>query len=87
MSGGFAGMLLTAPVDTEILPTSEAEQLRQLIQAKDFISSNIVSASSQPDRLHYKIIAEDDDRHYTVRVSESVICKQLDWLTEIARSQ
>ncbi len=92
-SGGFAGMLMTATVDTEILSTSEAEQLRQLIQATNFfhLPSKIVSASSQPDRFQYKIIAEDGNRHHTVQVSESVISEQLrsllDWLTEMARSQ
>lgn len=92
-SGGFAGILMTATVDTEILPTSEAEQLHQLIQATDFfhLPSKIVSASSQPDRFQYKITAEDGNRHHIVQVNESVVSDQLrlllDWLTEMARSQ
>ncbi|MCY7276133.1 MAG: hypothetical protein LH702_20945, partial [Phormidesmis sp. CAN_BIN44] len=86
-SGSFAGMLMTATVDTEILPTSEAEQLRQLIQATDFfhLPSKIVSASSQPDRFQYKITAEDGNRHHIVQVNESVVSDQLrsllNWLT------
>ncbi|MCY7276739.1 MAG: hypothetical protein LH702_24150 [Phormidesmis sp. CAN_BIN44] len=91
-SGGFAGMLMTATVDTEILPISEAEHLCQLIQATDFfhLPSKIVSASSQPDRFQYKITAEDKTCHHTVLVSEAIIPDGLkpllDWLTEIARS-
>ena len=92
-SGGFAGIVLVTTVDTETLSPDEGNHLRQLMQATNFFSlpTTIVPISSQPDRFHYKIAAEDGIHHHTVQFSESVVSDQLrllvDWLTEISRSR
>ena len=91
-SGGFAGMVMTATVDTETLSSSDAEQLRQLMQAADFfhLPSKVAATPSQPDRFHYKITAEESRQHRTVHVDEAAskaMRPLLDWLTEKAKSQ
>ena len=92
-SGGFAGTVMTAKVNTETLPTIEGEHLHQLVQTANFfrLPAKIASSHSQPDRFHYKVTAEDGSQRHTVQVSESAVPDQLqpllNWLTEIARSQ
>ncbi len=61
-SGSFAGIVRTAKIDPELLPTDQGDHLCQLMQATDFfhLSTTIAPTNnSQPDRFQYKIIAED----------------------------
>ncbi len=91
-SGGFAGMTMTATVDTETLSSSDAEQLRQLMQAADFfhLPSKVAATPFQPDRFHYKITAKEGRKQHTIHVDEAAteaIQPLLAWLTDKARSQ
>lgn len=83
-TGGFAGMRLTKVFDTATLTTEEANRLRQLLDAADFLNltPNITSSNSQPDRFQYKLTLEDDDRQHTVIIGEQAAPANLKPLLE-----
>ncbi|NDJ16949.1 protealysin inhibitor emfourin [Myxacorys almedinensis] len=89
-SGGFAGLMLTTSLDTATLPPSEANQLRQFVQAANFFQlPTEMSSASQPDRFQYDIAIDDGKRHHAVRVGESSVPESLrpliDWCMEKVR--
>ena len=92
-SGGFAGMRLTATIDSERLSSDDAATLRDLIAAARFfdLPAKSEKAATGADRFHYKVIAEMDARRHTIEIDESVVPSSLrpllNWLTEKAKSQ
>ena len=91
-TGGFAGISRTTTVDTANLPTDEANQLPQLLEAANFynLPANITAPpSTQPDRFQYTLSVEDKDRSHTVTVSEAALPGTLrpliEWLNNTAR--
>ncbi|NJR50895.1 MAG: hypothetical protein HC780_16305 [Leptolyngbyaceae cyanobacterium CSU_1_3] len=89
-TGGFAGLVMTATIDTATLLPPEANQVCQLVAAADFFNLPATIASpSQPDRFQYQITIEEGDRHHTVQVDESVMPDRLsplvEWMLEAAR--
>jgi hypothetical protein len=84
-SGGFTGIPVTTTVDVDSLPTAEANQLRQLVEATDFFNypAQITAASSLPDRFQYQITVEDNQQKHTVIVGEAAIPNNLRPLIEL----
>ncbi len=91
-SGGFAGILLTANIDSQTLPQDEAALLERMIEAANFfdLPEQIKPTPPMPDRFEYEITISISQRTHTVAVGESVVTDQLrpllDRLTELARS-
>ncbi len=91
-SGGFAGILLTANVDSQGLSQGESALLeREIMDASFFdLPAQIKSASPMPDRFEYQITISSSQRTHTVTVSESLVTDTLrplvDHLTDLART-
>jgi hypothetical protein len=89
-TGGFAGLIMTTTIDTNTLSPTEANQVRQMVEAADFFNlPATIASTSQPDRFHYQMTVEESDRHHTVQIDESVMPDRLsplvEWMTEAAR--
>lgn len=71
-SGGFAGMLLKATIDTETLPSEQAQELKALLDAAHFfeLPAKIPGSSTGADRFQYKIAVEAEGRTHTVETGE-----------------
>ncbi|WP_138497266.1 protealysin inhibitor emfourin [Nostoc sp. PA-18-2419] len=92
-TGGFAGISKKTTVDTSELPANEANTLKRLVEAADFfrLPEQITSPNPQSDRFQYKLTVEDNDKHHTVIVSESVLPGTLrpliEWLQNSAQKR
>ena len=91
-SGGFAGMRLTATIDTDTLAPDEARVLQALMDTAWFFDLPAVIASPTPgaDQFQYRLTVEADERRHTVEVGEAAAPDTLQpllrKLTTLARS-
>ncbi|MBE9138494.1 hypothetical protein IQ254_15065 [Nodosilinea sp. LEGE 07088] len=91
-SGGYTGIPLTLQVDTATLPSDQAAQLRQLVEAADFFHLTAPpSISAQPDRFEYEITVREGDRQHRVTVGDMAMPEPLKpllgWLMTMASQQ
>ncbi len=92
-TGGFAGMRVTATVDTDSLPSDDARELGELVDASGFfdILAGSTSSPGRADRFQYKLTIEDGERQHTAEINESAapdsIRPLLRRLTTLARGQ
>jgi hypothetical protein len=91
-TGGFAGMRMTATVDTESLSPEEAHDLHEMVDAAGFfdLPAEITTPTPGTDRFHYKLTVEAEGRQHTVDVAEAAVPEAL-WpllqqLVALARS-
>ncbi len=91
-SGGFAGISLTARVDSEKLAPDESATLEQKINEAGFfdLPGQIKPASPGADMFEYSVTISLPPRTHTVIVSETVVPERLrpllDHLTNLART-
>ncbi len=89
-SGGFAGIRLTANLDTGQMPAEQASTLQNLVTQAGFFNlpDRIVSQSPGVDRYVYSLTVSAEQGKHTVTVSETVVPDQLrpllDYLTNLA---
>lgn len=78
-SGGFAGVTLTADVDSAQLPTAEADSLSELVDQADFFNlPKKPKASSQgADQFQYKIRAETPSKSHEIQVGDGNVPPKL----------
>ncbi len=92
-TGGFGGMRKTSVINTETLPSEEANRLSQLLADVDFFHqpAQIISPKPHPDTFQYKLSVEDGDRKHTVVLGEEALSEHLrqliDQLTAVARKR
>lgn len=74
-SGGFAGLNLSATVDTDSLMPDEAQSLRDELNAAQFFSlpSTLEGSSLGADRFQYDITVDDAGRTHSVTVGEAAV--------------
>jgi hypothetical protein len=90
-TGGFAGIAVSATIDSADLSESQAGELRKLIDQADFYNLPAVIAPPKPhpDRFQYSVTVRDNGRQHTVRVSEEAmppnVSPLIKWLSEAAR--
>ena len=72
-TGGFAGLRLTATIDTESLPQEEARELVDMVYAAGFfdLPAVIAAPAAGADRFNYRLTVKDESREHTVEVGES----------------
>ncbi|MBI3803275.1 MAG: hypothetical protein HY282_05885 [Nitrospirae bacterium] len=91
-SGGFAGIRLTALIDTETLPSAEAQQLCRQVEESGIFDLPAVLRSDAPggDRFQYRVKIEDGNRKKEIIADEAAVPESLrpllDDLTDRARS-
>jgi len=91
-TGGFAGMRMTATVNTESLSSEEARDLQEMVEAAGFFDLPAVITTPTPgaDRFYYKLTVEAEGRQHTVEMGEAAVPEALrpllQRLTAVARS-
>ena len=91
-SGGFAGMLLVANIDSQSLPAEELSILESEVAEAAFfdLPERIVPASPMPDSFEYEISVSSSNQTHTIRVGEALVADSLrpliDHLTNLART-
>ncbi len=84
-SGGVAGMRTTTTVNTDTLPTQEAQMLRDMVDKARFFDLPAVLAapkSNSADRFQYKLTVEIGGRSHTVETGEAAAPQTLQPLLE-----
>lgn len=83
-SGGFAGLIMTATLDTAQLSPQELAEVQPCIAAANLFESPESFLSQQPDRFQYRFEVTDGDRHHSITFGESAVPAHLrpllDWL-------
>jgi hypothetical protein len=71
--GGLAGVVQTTIADSETLAPEHAAQLRAKVDEAGFFAlpGDTSRSPGTPDRFHYAVTVEDDDRKHTVCRAES----------------
>jgi len=71
-SGGFMGMRIAGTVDTDSLPTEDALDLRQMVDAARFfdLPASFPASATGADQFQYKLVVEDEERQHTVEMTD-----------------
>ncbi len=83
-SGGFAGMRITASLNTDSLSPEEAHPIQDMIAAARFfdLPDRIPTGANVADQFYYRLTVQDETRQHTVQVSEASIPSELGPLLE-----
>ena len=78
-TGGFAGMRMTATMDTQTMPAEEAKKLLTMVEAANFfrLPSTIRPSSPGADSFQYKVNIEHQGQEHTVETGEIGISTDL----------
>jgi hypothetical protein len=88
-TGGFGGLTRTKTIDSDKLPTEQANRLRQLIDASNLFDLPATIAYSGPARdfFQYRLTVESEGKKHTIAVDEpaapSELKPLLQWLRTI----
>ncbi len=88
-TGGFAGRRVEVSLDSDSLTLTQAKRLRTLIARSRFfdLPVRLSSIPVTPDRFHYRVTVEEDDKSHTVEAAEAEVPVQmrplLDWLLRL----
>ena len=91
-SGGFAGMRLSASIDSQHLLPEQASTLEKMIADSGFfdLPEQIKPTAPGPDRFEYRVVISSAGQTHSVNVNEAVIPDRLnpllDFLTTLAMS-
>jgi len=75
-SGGFAGMVTSTSVDTQLLPPNEAKEIQRLIENSHFFEfpsqppQSSKTTKGAADYFTYKITVQDDKREHSVQLND-----------------
>lgn len=89
-SGGFAGMRLTANIDSKKLPQDQAAALYKLVEEASFfdLPAEMKPDTPGPDRFEYQVVINSKGKKNSITVSDAVIPDSLqplvDYLTKLA---
>ena len=78
-TGGFAGMVMTFDIDTNILPAEETEEFEELVDSADFfdLPEEIPSTAPYADQFQYELTVETGRREHTITVGDSAVPEEL----------
>ncbi len=78
-SGGFAGVSLTASVDTSQLPPDEASTITELVERVDFraLAARAAGPSRAPDRFQYDLVVSRGGERHALSLGESAVTPEL----------
>lgn len=92
-TGGFAGMRVSATIDSEVLSPEEERKLRDMVEATDFfqLPPMLLTPTPGADRFVYRLTVESDGQRHTVEASDAAVPSSLrpllEWLTGAARKR
>lgn len=76
-TGGFAGLVKSAEIDTEQLPPAEAEQLASLVTQTHFFELPEPRATARPDEEQYTLAIESGGRSRELHLGRLSVPAQL----------
>lgn len=78
-TGGFAGMVISFDLDSDTLPSDEADELANLLTTADFfeLPTKITPDSSVADQFQYTITVETEEQQHTIDVGDAAIPESL----------
>lgn len=77
-SGGFAGIVLKVIIDINTLSIKDANLLRKLISDSGILEITIdKKISPKPDQFYYTIIIDNDEKKYSLNLSEQQISDKI----------
>lgn len=86
-TGGFAGLVKSAEIDTEQLPDNESGMVQSWIEHANFWSMSAPSGRSLPDQEQYSLTIETDGQSRTMRMGRSAVPTELKPLVEFVASR
>jgi hypothetical protein len=90
-SGGFAGLTVTAEVDSETLTTKEAKELKELVERAFPLDQPKKKKATMPDQFEYEFVIEDDGKARKYRVNDETINDEMralsKWLIAIVQKR
>ena len=74
-TGGFAGMRMTAALDSDSLSPDEQRDLRDMIETAGFfqLPKRIIAPTPGADRFIYRVTVEAEGQRHTVEMGEAAI--------------
>jgi len=86
--GGLAGLVQTTTADSETLAPDDADRLRRTVDEAGFfdLPGDAPPSGRGPDRFHYAVTVEDDNRTHTVRRAEPDLPQELSALIDLVTS-
>jgi hypothetical protein len=86
--GGFGGLTTTKTIDSDKLPTEQANKLSLLVNASNFFNLPATIAYSGPARdfFQYKLAIETEGKKHTVAVDEPAASPELKTLIQLIRT-
>lgn len=78
-TGGFAGIRITAMLDTELMPQEDASHLEKMVDASNFFDLPEVLPAPEKgaDYFMYRLTVELERQKHTVEVSEASVPDEL----------
>jgi hypothetical protein len=83
-TGGFAGLRLTATIDSDALPEEESEMLMDELDNANFFELPPVlhEPSEGADRFQYEITVEEEEKSHTIAAGEAAVPENLQPLVQ-----
>ena len=91
--GGFAGMHITAIIDSKELTQDEGQELGELVNRSNFFNLPplVTSKKLGADRFNYKLTVETEGKRHSVVINEGAVTPELrtllQWLTAKAKEK
>ena len=89
-TGGFAGLRLTASINTQELPPDQASTVEAMIRDSGFfeLPDKLLPPSPAPDRFEYRVTVSTDKESHSIVASEMLVPGRLrpllNYLTTLA---
>lgn len=76
-SGGFAGITVTAAVDTNDLSAKETKELKERIEKAFPFDPPKKESATMPDQFNYEFVIEDDNKTRTYHATDETITDEM----------
>lgn len=76
-SGGFAGLTVTAEVDSATLSTKEAKELKELVERAFPSDQPKKKKATMPDQFEYEFVIEDNGKARKYQVNDDTITNEM----------
>ncbi len=90
-SGGFAGITITAEVDSETLSAKDAKELKGLVEKALPLDQPKKKKATMPDQFEYEFVIEDGDKPRKYLVNDESITDDMralsKWLIAAAQKR
>jgi hypothetical protein len=76
-SGGFAGITITAEVDSATLPPKQAQELKELVEKAFPLDQPKKVKATMPDQFNYEFVIEDEGKTKTYQTNDESITDEM----------